>query len=76
MNALTPVYVRTQNFIIDRAETYKRQMQEQERGAGIVEYAGLIVLAAAILAALYASGVISQLGKATTTAIDKIFPGS
>ena len=76
MNALIPVYVRTQNFIVDRAEAYKRHLETRDRGAGIVEYAGLIVLAAAILTALYASGVISKLQTAATTAINKIFPGS
>lgn len=76
MNALIPVYVKTQNFIEDRAEAYKRHLEQRDRGAGIVEYAGLIVLAAAILAALYASGVISKLQTAATSAIDKIFPSS
>lgn len=76
MNALTPVYVRTQNFILDRAEAYKRHLEQQDRGAGIVEYAALIVLAAAILAALYASGVISKVQTAATSAISKMFPGS
>lgn len=73
MNALTPVYVRTQNFILDRAEAYKRHLEQQDRGATLVEYATLIVLAAALLGALYASGVVSKLRTATSSAVSSLF---
>lgn len=43
-----------------------------ERGAGAVEYAGLIVLAALILGALYATGITGKITPAVGTALCKI----
>lgn len=75
MNAMIPMYVYTTNFVVDRVEAIKGHYQDKDRGAGLVEYAGLIVLAVIVLGAIYAafkaSGFQSKLGKE----IDKIFSG-
>jgi Flp pilus assembly pilin Flp len=70
MNALIPIVVTLQNFVLDRVERFN---EREDRGAGLVEYGALLVLAAAILAALKASGVVTKLGTATTTALNDLF---
>lgn len=69
MNALIPVYVHTTNFIADRADLMRHP---KERGAGFVEYAALVVLAALVLAAI-AAIVPSKLKSGITSKIDEIF---
>lgn len=51
MNPIIPAYVYTTNFIIDRADMLRHP---KDRGAGFVEYAALVVLAALVLAAIAA----------------------
>jgi len=51
MNALIPAYVYTTNFVADRIDVLKNR---KDRGAGFVEYAALVVLAALVLAAIAA----------------------
>lgn len=72
MNALIPVYVHTRNFIADRANLMRHP---KERGAGFVEYAALVVLAALVLAAI-AAVVPSKLKSGITTKIGDIFDQS
>lgn len=74
MNAMIPAYVYTTNFIADRVETIKEH-HKNDRGAGFVEYAGLIVLAALILGALYKAGLVSKLTDKVGQAVDQIFSG-
>lgn len=45
----------------------------REAGAGVIEYAGLIVLAALILGALYATGMPARIGTHTQAAICHVF---
>jgi len=50
MNALIPAYVYSTNFIINRVDDAKNLKQRMDdRGAGFVEYAALVVLAALVL---------------------------
>lgn len=53
MNTMIPMYVYTTNFISDRVEVIKGHYTDRDRGANLVEYAGLIVLAAIILGLVY-----------------------
>lgn len=55
MNAMIPMYVYTTNFVADRVEAVKDRYKNNDRGASLVEYAGLIVLAVVILSAIYAA---------------------
>lgn len=75
MNTMIPMYVYTSNFVADRVEAVKDHYKKSDRGAGLVEYAGLIVLAAIILAIIY--GVINSSGlkDKLTTAVSGIFSG-
>lgn len=70
MNPLIPLIVTLQTFAFDRVERLK---EREDRGAGLVEYGALLVLAAAILAALKASGVVTKLTTATATAVTSMF---
>lgn len=53
MNAFIPMYVYTTNFVSTRVEAIKDHYKDRDRGASLVEYAGLIALAVVILGALY-----------------------
>ena len=75
MNAMVPMYVYTTNFIADRTEAIKEHYKNQDRGASLVEYAGLIVLAAIILGLLYAAVNASGLQGKITTAINNLLTG-
>jgi Flp pilus assembly pilin Flp len=72
MNPIIPLYVTLQTFVHDRVERFK---DKDDRGASAVEYAALIVLAAAIIGALYASGVVTTASTKVKEAVDKIFSG-
>lgn len=53
MNAMIPMYVYTSNFVADRVDAVKDRYKNKDRGAGLVEYAGLVVLAAVVLGAIF-----------------------
>lgn len=72
MNAMIPVYVYTRNFVATRLEALK---ERTERGAGLVEYAGLIVLAAILLGAIYAAVKNSQFTSSMLNNVKSILSG-
>lgn len=53
MNAVIPIYVYTSNFVADRVDAIKEHYENKDGGAGLVEYAGLVVLAAVVLGAIF-----------------------
>lgn len=73
MNAMIPMYVHTSNFIAHRVEAIKDHYKNQDRGASLVEYAGLIVLAVVVLGAIYAAFKASGFQKTLGTTIGDIF---
>lgn len=75
MNAMIPMYVHTTNFVADRVEAIKERYQDKDRGASLVEYAGLIVLAVIILGAIYYAFNASKFGSTLKTAIGNILNG-
>ncbi|POM25056.1 hypothetical protein BTM25_36980 [Actinomadura rubteroloni] len=78
---LSPLYATLHLFVlgrIDWAADKHRELADARRsdeGASLIEYAALIVLAAAIVAALYAAGIVDKLSTAVGSALDKIFSG-
>ncbi|MES9543180.1 MULTISPECIES: hypothetical protein [unclassified Actinomadura] len=70
---LAPLYVTLQTFVLDRIE---RVRNDSDKGASLIEYAALLVLVGAIVAALYAAGIVGKLDTAVTNALTKIFDGS
>lgn len=72
MNAMIPMYVHTTNFISDRVAAIKDHYADRDRGANLVEYAGLIVLAAIILGLVYGAIKAAHLDTAIGTALTKI----
>lgn len=75
MNPIVPMYVYSTNFVTNRAAAIKDHFKNQDRGASLVEYAGLIVLAAIILGLLYAAVNASGLQTKVTTAINNLLSG-
>lgn len=75
MNALIPMYVYSQNFIIDRAEMVRDHYKNRDRGASLVEYAGLVVLAAVILGLIYWAVTQAQIGNKVRDAINNLLSG-
>lgn len=73
MNGLIPLYVTLSTFMDDRVERLKNR---EDRGAQGIEYAALIVLAAAIIGILWGSGVLGKLTTGVTEAVGKLFPGA
>lgn len=73
MNGLIPLYVTLSTFMHDRVERLKSR---EDRGAQGIEYAALIVLAAAIIGILWGAGVFEKVSSGVTTAVTKLFPGS
>lgn len=76
MNAMIPMYVHTTNFISDRVAAIKDNYADRERGANLVEYAGLIVLAAVILALVYAGITQAHLQNTLTHVVNNILKGT
>ena len=70
MNPLIPLVVTLQTFVHDRVE---RLRSEDDRGAGIVEYGALLVLAGALVAVLFEAGLVDKLGTAVKEAITQLF---
>jgi len=70
MNPLIPLVVTMQTFFHDRIE---RLQAKEDRGAGIVEYGALLVLAGALVAVLFEAGIVQELEDAVTDAIDDLF---
>jgi Flp pilus assembly pilin Flp len=72
MNQIVRTYVTVHSFIHSRVERFK---DPNDRGASAVEYAALIILAAALIGALYASGVVSTASTKVSSAVNAIFNG-
>ncbi|CAM4023139.1 Flp family type IVb pilin [Nocardiopsis rhodophaea] len=70
-NPLLPVYVRAQMFVATRREQLRSRLTD--RGAGLVEYGALIVLAVAILSAIYASGITTTISQKLEENLGKLF---
>ncbi len=70
MNPLIPLVVTLQTFFHDRIE---RLRSPEDRGAGIVEYGALLVLAGALVAVLFEAGLVDELEGAVEDAIDDLF---
>jgi Flp pilus assembly pilin Flp len=51
------------------------QRVRSEDGQDLVEYGGLLILVAAIIAALFAAGIVNDFGKYVKPAVDSIFTG-
>jgi Flp pilus assembly pilin Flp len=47
----------------------------REDGQDLVEYGGLLILVAAIIAALLSAGIVDDFGKYVSPAVSKIFTG-
>ncbi|GAA2159450.1 hypothetical protein [Actinomadura napierensis] len=83
MNALLPVYVRSRSSIQaagERAVLFFRGRVERlknpdDRGADIFEWAGMLILVAAIIAGLYSLGIVDTVTKAVEDALKQIFEG-
>lgn len=74
MNALLPIYVNTETFVRESADKLKdRYTDRNDRGAGFVEYAALIVVAAVLLVALWKSGLADAITSKVKAALDKLF---
>lgn len=52
-----------------------RRIHDPERGASFVEYAGVLVLAAAIVAAVAFSGIAGQVSEAVVSAVEAALDG-
>ncbi|MFC5745648.1 hypothetical protein [Actinomadura rugatobispora] len=52
MNPIIPLYVTLQTFVVDRVERLRRS---SDRGAEAIEYAALIIIAAAVIGFVYAA---------------------
>jgi Flp pilus assembly pilin Flp len=76
MNSLVPFYVRLETFVRERAEKARGNAADKDRGVTIIEYAALLVLVAALVAALYAAGLITKFTSAVSSAIGTIFTPS
>lgn len=74
MNALLPIYVNTETFVRESASKVKdRYLDRDDRGAGFVEYAALIVVAAVLLVALWKSGLADAITSKVAAALKKLF---
>jgi Flp pilus assembly pilin Flp len=74
MNPFTTLCVTLTNFAQDSVERVAKR--RDDKGASLIEYAALLILVAAIVTALYAAGIISQLTTAVSNALSQIFSGS
>ncbi|HEV7935643.1 MAG TPA: hypothetical protein VGP70_25420 [Actinomadura sp.] len=72
MNPIIRTYMTVHSFVHNRVERFK---DPDDRGASAVEYAALIILAAALIGALYASGVVSTASTKVSSAVNAIFNG-
>lgn len=83
MNVLLPAVVRARLsmragaeqaalFFRDRVERLKNP---DDRGADIFEWAGMLILVAAIIAGLYSLGIVDTVTKAVQDALKQIFEG-
>ncbi|MGI5326360.1 hypothetical protein [Actinomadura nitritigenes] len=83
MNVLLPAVVRARLsmraggeqaalFFRDRVERLKNP---GDRGADIFEWAGMLILVAAIIAGLYSLGIVDTVTKAVQDALKQIFEG-
>ncbi|GAA2723385.1 hypothetical protein [Actinocorallia aurantiaca] len=70
MNPLIPLYVTLRTFVQDRVE---RLQNPEDRGAGVVEYAALLVLAGALIVALLDTDIIDTLKEKVEDALDDVF---
>lgn len=75
MNAMIPMYVHTTNFVAARVDAIVERYQNKDRGASLVEYAGLIVLAVIILGAIYYAFQKSKFGSTLSGKISDILSG-
>lgn len=73
MNVMIPMYVHSTNFIDDRVNAIKEHYADRDRGANLIEYAGLIVLAAFIIGLIFAAVKAVHLNTKLSTAVSKIF---
>ena len=76
-NLMIHTQIKLQNFsramvtaVAGAAERVRR-----EDGQDLVEYGGLLILVAAIVAALFAAGIVSDFGKYVSPAVQSIFTG-
>ncbi|WP_141922213.1 hypothetical protein [Haloactinospora alba] len=77
MNTLLPVYLRAQVFIAKRRQQLRSRLKDE--GAGIVEYAALVVLAGAIIATILGTGLMGDIDSYVDDALSdllEIEPGN
>lgn len=60
---------------LTRAVTAAMVGVRREDGQDLVEYGGLLILVAAIIAALLTAGIVDDFGKYVSPAVSKIFTG-
>ena len=73
MSRMILFYVTCAALVRDTAERAQRRYDGKDRGASMVEYAALIVLAGAIFVALDKAGIISTVKDKTSQAISDLF---
>jgi Flp pilus assembly pilin Flp len=77
-NFMIHTHIKLQSFsramaagLADATERVRR-----EDGQDLVEYGGLLILVAAIIAALFAAGIVGDFGKYVKPAVQSIFTGT
>lgn len=70
MKTLLPVYLRVQTFIAKRRQQLRSRLNDE--GAGIVEYAALVVLAGAIIATILGTGIMEDVKNYVNTALEQL----
>ncbi|MFD6949251.1 hypothetical protein A6A08_05315 [Nocardiopsis sp. TSRI0078] len=68
MNSLTRLWVTLSTFLVPSSE-------EEDKGAGIVEYAAVILLVAAIAFAVYQLGLAESISNSIRGAVDRVLRG-
>ncbi|WP_435105266.1 hypothetical protein [Nocardiopsis synnemataformans] len=68
MNSLTKLWVTLSTFLVPTSK-------EEDKGAGIVEYAAILILVAAIAVGIWALGIPDQIRQAIGSSVDQILQG-
>lgn len=71
-NPLIPLYVKAKFGIVNRVSTLRNH---DDRGAGFVEYAAVIVLVAAIAGAIFATNIGQTIAGSLTATVAQILGG-
>ena len=77
-NFIIRTQIELQNFSRAMADALAGAVEHvrREDGQDLVEYGGLLILVAAIIAALFAAGIVGDFTKYVKPAVDSIFTGN